>query len=166
MKEREFLKKVFKSLGEWFFPSSDGRRVTFPADEVKPALNDWVKHEIKVGVERYYEMGKFLFACTVGGITVFLGAARLVNEFNMLYLGLSLASGLCSMGLALLITVPRTVMVGGSVDIHATYLATLGRARRMLLLWIVIAFFSVLFAFLALFAPVPTEAPSPLGTYL
>lgn len=117
------------------------------------AFREWGKDELKSGVQRTYDLGKFLFSISAATLGLIAGLARLsgISFTNCLFIAALLVL-FCSVGVAIRMVVPKLWVLDGNTNLTSEYNAIIDSSQNSLLLWTLFWGGGVVCFFLALFS--------------
>ena len=126
-------------------------------EDTADGLREWAKEEIKNAPARFYELGRFLFTASIGGIGVMATLAKLntkaakANTSMDALLMFSLAALGLSMFFALWMAIPKQWRLDGDTDLLAEHKALITRGQHLTVIWGLVWLTGVLFGLVSVF---------------
>ena len=126
-------------------------------EDTADGLRMWAKEEIKNAPARVYELGRFLFTASIGGIGVMATLAKLNTKAPKADISIdpllifSLAALGLSMLFALWMAIPKQWRLDGDTDLLAEHKALIARGQLWTVIWGLVWLTGVLFGLVSVF---------------
>ena len=126
-------------------------------EDTADGLRMWAKEEIKNAPDRVYELGRFLFTASIGGIGVMATLAKLNTKGAKADISIdellifSLAALGLSMFFALWMAIPKQWKLDGDTDLLAEHKALIARGHHLTFIWSFVWLTGVLFGLVSVF---------------
>ncbi|MCZ6680909.1 MAG: hypothetical protein O7E52_27085 [Candidatus Poribacteria bacterium] len=126
-------------------------------EDTADGLRIWAKEEIKNAPARVYELGRFLFTASIGGIGVMATLAKLNTKAAAAGISMdallmvSLAAFGLSMLFALLMAIPKQWKLDGDTDLLAQHKTLIARGQLWTVIWCLVWLTGVLFGLVSVF---------------
>ena len=123
------------------FAARGGPGIRPRGQDIIDAFHEWSKDEIKKGVDRCYDLGKFLFSVSVGSVGVQIalfksGTASGSSEVGLFLIALAV-TGISGI-VALYMVIPSIWPLKGPTDLAEEYVQLINRSRAAMLIWLAI----------------------------